>query len=245
MSNSLDEFNETSNEDYEKLRYISYSMRDSKWYSVKHENINNDTYEFLNSGASGMVYVNKNANKVVKIIRLSDDKDELEKEIIKSTQEVKFQSSAAKFKLAPRVYFHGYINTEKSFLGNTTPYYYIVMDYLSPNEWDNVYGDKDNKREISLFVKKLIEKVGIVNTIDPRLHFYKNKKTGQIVMIDYDHCEKCDDDEDECIRKMMSVIITNGGNHKTHRRASRRRASRRRVTHKRKTYKNRKTHNNK
>ena len=223
-------------EDYEKLRFISYSMRDKKWYTVKPENSNNDTYSFLNSGASGMVYVNKNINRVVKIIRLSEDEDELREEIKKAEKEVLYQKSSAKYNLAPKIYFHGYIESEKSFLDNKTPYYYIIMDYLSPNEWDNVYGDKDNKHKISLFVKKLIEKVGIINKIDPRLHFYKNKNTGQIVMIDYDHCEKCDGNKDECIRKMMSAIVTNGGKRRTYKR---------KTQHRRKTYKNRKTHKNK
>jgi hypothetical protein len=207
----------SSLEDYEKLRFISYSMRDNKWYIVKPENINNDTYSFLNSGASGMVYVNKNIKRVVKIIRLSEDNDELIKEIKKAKQEATYQIEAAKYKLAPNIYFHGYIESKKSFLGNTTPYYYIIMDYLSPNEWDHIYGDKENIKKISQFVKILVEKVGIINKIDPRLHFYKNKITNKIIMIDYDHCEKCDADKKNCIIEMLNAIeIHNGGKRRTY-----------------------------
>lgn len=247
----------SSLEDYEKLRYISYSMSDNKWYIVKRKNINNDTYSFLNSGASGMVYVNKNINRVVKIIRLSEDEDELKEEIKKAEKEVLYQNSSALYELAPKIYFHGYIESKKSFLDNTTPYYYIIMDYLSPNEWDHIYGDEENINDISEFVKILVENVGIINKIDPRLHFYKNKITNKIIMIDYDHCEKCDaDKKNDCIRNMISAIKTNGGyrNRKTHRskrhrrkthRSKRHRSKRHRSkTHRSKTYR-RKTHRTK
>jgi len=223
------------NEDYEKLRFISFSMRDKKWYTVKPENKNKDTYSFLNSGASGMVYVNENINRVVKIIRLSENEDELREEIKKAKKEVLYQKSSAKFQLAPKIYFDGYIEKTKSFLGNTTPYYYIIMDYLSSTEWDNVYGDKENIDQISQFVKILVKKVGIINKIDPRLHFYKNKRNNQIVMIDYDHCEKCnkDEDEKECVRQMLEGIVINGGGKKGH-------FTRKVKTYKKKTYKNKK-----
>ena len=247
----------SSLEDYEKLRFISYSMSDNKWYIVKRKNINNDTYSFLNSGASGMVYVNKNIKRVVKIIRLSEDNDELIKEIKKAKQEATYQIEAAKYKLAPNIYFHGYIESKKSFLDNTTPYYYIIMDYLSPNEWDHIYGDEENIIDISEFVKILVENVGIINKIDPRLHFYKNKITNKIIMIDYDHCEKCDaDKKNDCIRNMISAIKTNGGyrNRKTnrskrhrskrHRRKTHRSKRHRSKTHRSKTYR-RKTHRTK
>jgi hypothetical protein len=228
--------NETSNEDYEKLRFISYSMRDKKWYTVKPKNINNDTYSFLNSGASGMVYVNENIKRVVKIIRLSEDNDELIKEIKKAKQEVEYQMKSAKYQLAPNVYFHEYIEKKNSFLD--TPYYYIIMDYLSSKEWDNIYGDKDNIPQISQFVNTLVEKVGIINIVDPRLHFYKNKKTNNIVMIDYDHCIICNSDKKYCITKMLNAIgIHNGGKRKTHKRKTHKRK-----THKRKTYKRKTQH---
>jgi hypothetical protein len=198
------------------------------WYIVKKENINEDsTYSFLNSGASGMVYVNEKNKRVVKIIRLSEeDETETKNEIIKAKQEVEYQKKAAKFGLAPRIYHDGYIEKKNSFC--KTHYYYIIMDYLSPDDWEHIFADKENKENIIYFIKLLVEKVGIVNIVDPQLHFYKNKINDKVVMIDYDRCIKCIKDKKECVKDMINAVdIHGGGKRKTYKRKS----------YKRKTYK--------
>jgi hypothetical protein len=58
-------------------------------------------------------------------------------------------------------------------------------------------------------------------------------------MIDYDHCEKCDADKKECIKKMLNAIgIHNGGKRKTYKRKT----QHKRKTYKRKTYKRKRQH---
>ena len=192
--------------DEEPLKYIGYSMAKKKWFIVKPANIRSDTYEFLNSGATSLVYYNKASNRVVKIIRGSEytSNDNL---IKKSQKEVAYQSRAADFGLAPKVFHHGFIETNDSFLYPDVkiPYYYILMESLSEdNGWEQVYATQ-NPQLFCKFINDLVDKVGIINTEDPHAHFFYNKRQDKLLMIDYDRCIVCSD-KNQCKIDMANAL---------------------------------------
>ena len=178
--------------DEETLKYIGYSMTNKKWFIVKPENKRSDTYEFLNAGATALVYYNQASNRVVKIIRGSEYKSN-DTFIQESQKEALFQEKAAKFGLAPKVFHHGFIEKKDSFLypDDKIPYYYILMEYLSQdNGWKQVYAI-DKPELFCKFISDLVDKVGIINTQDPHAHFFYNKRQDKLLMIDYDRCVDC------------------------------------------------------
>ena len=178
--------------DEETLKYIGYSMSKKKWIIIKSDNIRSDTYEFLNAGATSLVYFNKEKNRVVKIIRGSEYKSN-DTFIQESQKEVSFQKKAARFGLAPKVFHHGFVKKQKSFLypDDIIPYYYIVMEYLDQdNGWEQTFAD-DKPELFCKFISDLVDKVGIINIVDPQTHFYYNEKENKLLMIDYDRCMSC------------------------------------------------------
>lgn len=188
------------------LRYIGYSMAKKKWFIVKPANKRSDTYEFLNAGAVSIVYFNKASNRVVKIIRGSKYSSN-DTFIQNCEKEVAYQSRAADFGLAPKVFHHGFIEKNDSFLypDDKIPYYYIVMEYLSEdNGWEHFHPD-DNQLLSCKFINDLVDKVGIINIEDPVLHFYYNKFQNRLVMIDYDRCVDCSD-KNQCKLDMANKL---------------------------------------
>jgi hypothetical protein len=175
----------------EPLKYIGYSMAKKKWFIVKPQNKRSDTYEFLNSGATSLVYFNKASNRVVKIIRGSEY--ESTEFIQKCEKEVAYQSRAAYFGLAPKIFHYGFINKNDSFLypDDKIPYYYILMENLSEdNGWEQAYAN-ENPELFCSFINALVDKAGIINIEDPDAHFFYNEREDRLLMIDYDRCVEC------------------------------------------------------
>ena len=202
--------------DEEEMRYIGYSMSRNKWILIKPANVRADTYEFLNSGATAIVYANIALNKIVKIIRGSEYKTAAEF-IAESQQEVKYQSAAARYGFAPQIYHHGFVEKENApFWQYTLPYYYIVMDYIGEaNGWEQIYAE-DNPPLFCDFINNFVDKVGFINNEDPYAHFYYNKYINKLIMIDYGRCYECSADKMECKREMAKVLgltncFSNGG----------------------------------
>ena len=230
--------------DEELLKYIGYSMAKKKWFVVKPANKRSDTYEFLNSGATSLVYYNKASNRVVKIIRGSEytSNDSL---IIKSQKEVAYQSKAADFGLAPKVFHHGFIEKNDSFLYPDVkiPYYYILMESLSEdNGWEQVYAT-ENPELFCKFINDLVDKVGIINTEDPHAHFFYNKRQDKLLMIDYDRCVDCSDKK-QCkidMAKSLGISCLSGGIQKRKSTKKRKTVKRRNNTKKEKIFKKRKS----
>lgn len=200
--------------DEDQLKYIGYSMAKKKWFIVKPKNKRSDTYEFLNSGATALVYFNKITNRVVKIIKGSEYTSN-DTFIQKCEKEVSYQSRSADFGLAPKIFHHGFIEKNDSFLypDNKLPYYYIVMEYLSKNDgWKQIYAS-DNTRLFCKFITDLVDKVGIINIEDPYVHFFYNKIQKKLVMIDYDRCIECID-KNQCkidMAKALEISCLSGG----------------------------------
>jgi hypothetical protein len=230
--------------DEEPLKYIGYSMAKKKWFIVKPANIRSDTYEFLNSGATSLVYYNKASNRVVKIIRGSEytSNDNL---IKKSQKEVAYQSRAADFGLAPKVFHHGFIETSDSFLYPDVkiPYYYILMESLSEdNGWEQEYATQ-NPELFCKFINDLVDKVGIINIEDPHAHFFYNKRQDKLLMIDYDRCIDCSD-KNQCkidMAKALGITCLSGGIKKRRSTKKSNTVKRRNNTKKRKVIKKRKS----
>lgn len=177
--------------DEEPLKYIGYSMAKKKWIIIKPANRRSDTYEFLNSGATSLVYFNKASNRVVKIIRGSEY--ESNEFIQKCEKEVAYQSRAAYFGLAPKIFHSGFINKNDSFLypDDKIPYYYILMENLSEdNGWEQAYAT-ENPELFCSFINDLVDKAGIINIEDPDAHFFYNEREDRLLMIDYDRCVEC------------------------------------------------------
>jgi hypothetical protein len=177
--------------DEEPLKYIGYSMAKKKWIIIKPANRRSDTYEFLNSGATSLVYFNKASNRVVKIIRGSEY--ESSEFIQKCEKEVAYQSRAAYFGLAPKIFHSGFINKNDSFLypDDKIPYYYILMENLSEdNGWEQAYAT-ENPELFCSFINDLVDKAGIINIEDPDAHFFYNEREDRLLMIDYDRCVEC------------------------------------------------------
>jgi len=176
--------------------YIGFYMKGNKWIEVKEPR--HDTYKWMDGGASGYVYINN--NRLVKIIRGNIYEDK--KEFIKNCKkEADFQKKAARHNLAPAVYYDGFVDIP-FFVKDIPFYYYIVMDYLS-SDWKQIH-PKSNKELMCEFITNLVNKVGIINNFDPYVHFYKNKYTNQLVMIDYGRCIECK--KDSCIQQMADAL---------------------------------------
>ena len=222
--------------DEEPLKYIGYSMAKKKWFIVKPANIRSDTYEFLNSGATSLVYFNKASNRVVKIIRGSEysSNDGL---IQKCKKEVAYQSRAADFGLAPKVFHHGFIEKNDSFLypDDKIPYYYILMESLSENNgWEQVYAS-DKPELFCKFINDLVDKVGIINIEDPHAHFFYNERQDKLLMIDYDRCVDCSD-KNQCkidMANALGITCLSGGIKK--RKTTKRNTTKRKTTKRRNT----------
>ena len=179
-----------ADEEDNKLRYIGYSKSKGHWITIDPENINDtyDTYEFLNNGATALVYWNK--NRIVKIIRGSEYIIDDRVFIRKCQKEINYQIKAASHELAPSVYHHGFVSKEKSvFFG--LPYYYVIMDYLSELAgWKQIFAD-DNPPLFCEYINKLVDNAGLININDPNAHFFYNKKKKHLMMIDYGNCIEC------------------------------------------------------
>lgn len=233
--------------DEEPLKYIGYSMAKKKWFIVKPANKRSDTYEFLNSGATSLVYFNKASNRVVKIIRGSESYSN-DTFIQKCEKEVTYQSRAADVGLAPKVFHHRFIEKNDSFLypDDKIPYYYILMENLSENNgWEQAYAT-ENQELFCKFINDLVDKVGIINIEDPHAHFFYNEKKDKLLMIDYDRCVDCSD-KPQCkldMAKALGITCSSGGMKKSKSiklKTTKRKTSKRKNTKKRKSYKKKNT----
>lgn len=232
--------------DENSIKYIGYSMAKKKWIIIKPANIRSDTYEFLNSGATALVYFNKATNRVVKIIRGSaySSNDTF---IQKCEKEVAYQSRAADFGLAPKVFHYGFIEKNDSFLypDDKLPYYYIVMEYLAEADgWNQIYAD--NSPELFCrFISDLVDKAGIINVEDPYVHFFYNERKKKLLMIDYDRCIECDNKK-QCkidMANALGITCLTGGSKKT--RSKKTKTIKRKNTKRKTTRKNRSKKTNK
>ena len=224
--------------DEEPLKYIGYSMAKKKWIIIKPANRRSDTYEFLNSGATSLVYFNKASNRVVKIIRGSEY--ESSEFIQKCEKEVAYQSRAAYFGLAPKIFHSGFINKNDSFLypDDKIPYYYILMENLSEdNGWEQAYAN-ENPELFCSFINDLVDKAGIINIEDPDAHFFYNEREDRLLMIDYDRCVECVNPYQCKIEMAQALGLTcfSGGIKR-----SKNKRSKTRKTTKNKTYKNKRS----
>jgi len=196
----------------EPSKYIGYSMRKKQWVSIKPKDKRIDTYEFFDSGATAFTYVNPASNKLVKIIhgpRYKPDDDYAEF-ITECEKEIEYQYRAAKNGLGPHIYRRqsGFISKENSFY--STPYFYIVMEYLSEeNGWEHIFiGDKPDNIFCD-YIKDFVSKTGLINVKDPQAHFYYNdtKDKDKLYMIDYGNFEECGKRSiSKCIILMNSAL---------------------------------------
>ena len=204
------------NDKSEVSKYIGYSMRKKQWVNIKQKDKRDDTYEFFNSGATAFTYVNAASNKLVKIIhgpRYEPD-DNYAAFIKECEKEIEYQQRAARNGLGPRIYDgkYGFVEKENSFYD--TPYFYIVMEYLSEKKgWKHTFIDDKPDSIFCHYIKDLVSKTGLINVKDPQAHFYYNNKENKLYMIDYGNCEECEnlDDvsESECIKLMSSALGIN------------------------------------
>lgn len=206
---------ESESEIQRQRQYIGYSMRKKRWVSIRHEDKRSDTYEFFNSGATAFTYVNAASNKLVKIIhgsRYGSD-DNYAAFIKECEKEIEYQQRAARNGLGPRIYDgkYGFVEQKNSFYD--TPYFYIVMEYLSEkNGWKHIFAGDIRDSIFCNYIKDLVSKTGLINDEDPQAHFYYNNKKNKLYMIDYGRCKECknlDVSESECIELMSSALDIN------------------------------------
>ena len=81
------------------------------------------------------------------------------------------------------------------------------MDYLNPTEWENI----THNELTPIMMKDFVMKTGLYNVVDPYNHFYRNRSTQQIVMIDYGKVKECSLDRSEplllyCFNRMLSRL---------------------------------------
>jgi len=197
------------------LKYIGYSMRKQQWVIIPKDKKRDDTYEFFEAGASAFTYVNPSTNKLVKIIHGPRyDTDDNYVDFIKECEkEIENQQRASENGLAPHIYINqsGFVPKENSFYSkNETPYFYIIMEYLSKKKgWERTFiGDKPDSIFCN-YIEKFVSKTGLINIKDPQAHFYYNDKKDKdnLYMIDYGNCEECGiRSVSKCIDLMASVL---------------------------------------
>lgn len=202
----------SESESQKESQYIGYSMRKQRWVSIRQEDKRSDTYEFFNSGATAFTYVNAASNKLVKIIHGPhyEPDDNYAAFITECEKEIEYQQKAAINGLGPRVYDgkYGFVKKENSFYD--TPYFYIVMEYLSEeNGWKHIFAGDIPDSIFCNYIKDLVSKTGLINVKDPQAHFYYNNKKNKLYMIDYGNCEECKKSESECINLMSSALGIN------------------------------------
>ena len=61
------------------------------------------------------------------------------------------------------------------------------MEYLNPTKWENITHNELTPK----MMKDFVMKTGLYNDVDPYNHFYRNRSTQQIVMIDYGKVKEC------------------------------------------------------
>ena len=206
---------ESESEIQRQRQYIGYSMRKKRWVSIRHEDKRYDTYEFFNSGATAFTYVNAASNELVKIIHgpYYEPHDNYAAFIKECEKEIEYQQRAARNGLGPRIYDgkYGFVEKENSFYN--TPYFYIVMEYLSEkNGWKHIFAGDIRDSIFCNYIKDLVSKTGLINDEDPQAHFYYNNKKNKLYMIDYGRCKECknlDVSESECIELMSSALDIN------------------------------------
>jgi hypothetical protein len=161
-------------------------------------------------GSSGVVYVNEDSTRCIKLILypqgILDDAKERQTHIYEN--EVRLQNISHSFRFAPAIHRNFRTQIRK----NDTEYdvYVIVMDYLNPDFWANIPYHELTPKIMKLFVKK----TDLYNDVDPYSHFYRHRTTRQIVMIDYGKVKECKSNEKDdttlakghCIAKMLSTL---------------------------------------
>ena len=197
----------------EPLKYIGYSMSKKRWIIIQKKQKRDDTYEFLNAGATAFTYVNKANNKLVKIIHGPRyiPEDNYAGFIKECEKEIEYQHRAADNGLGPRIYIgqYGFVPKEHSFYSkDESPYFYIIMEYLSEkNGWKHIFiGDKPDSVFCN-YIQELVSKTGLINVTDPQAHFYYNDKKDKLYMIDYGNFKECGKHSvSECIELMSSAL---------------------------------------
>jgi len=155
-------------------------------------------------GSSGVVYVNEESTRCIKLILypqgILDDAKESQTHIYEN--EVRLQNISHSFRFAPAIHRNFRTQIRK----NDTEYdvYVIVMDYLNPTEWENI----THNELTPIMMKDFVMKTGLYNVVDPYNHFYRNRSTQQIVMIDYGKVKECSLDRSEplllyCFNQML------------------------------------------
>jgi len=204
---------ESESEIQRQRKYIGYSMRKQRWVSIRYEDKRYDTYEFFNSGATAFTYVNAASNKLVKIIHGPYYKpdDNYAAFIKECEKEIEYQQRAARNGLGPRIYDgkYGFVEQKNSFYD--TPYFYIVMEYLSKeNGWKHIFAGDIQDSIFCNYIKNFVSKTGLINVTDQQSHFYYNNRKNKLYMIDYGNCEECGiRNVSKCIESMSSALGIN------------------------------------
>jgi hypothetical protein len=228
--------------------FITFDKITDQWIGTP-DSPSPDVYKFLDSGASGLAYVNNSTNRIVKIIRYNGITSEEQKEFIEScTHEAERQERVGKKGLAPKIYYYDFVPNKEDNPFVQLSYFYIEMDYLSSDEWEHVFAGKDTNKELCKFIKELVTKTNLYNSMDPNAHFYRNYKTKKINMIDYGRAVECTPQKthQECINLMANKLELNcmvGGKRKRNKQTHMRKQ-----THKRKykqTHMRKQTHKRK
>jgi hypothetical protein len=151
-------------------------------------------------GSSGVVYVNEDSTRCIKLmvylpVEISDDAKERQTHTYET--EVRLQNISHGVGFAPAI--HRNFRTQITI--NVTEYnvYVIVMDYLNPTVWENIK-HKDLTPKI---MKDFVMTTRLYNDADPYNHFYRNRTTGQIVMIDYGNVKECKEQLLYCFNLML------------------------------------------
>jgi hypothetical protein len=173
--------------EYPQLIYLDTTSNDISL--VPRDGASQDKYTRLDTGrgSSGVVYVNEESTKCIKLILypqgISDDAKERQTHIYEN--EVRLQTISHSFRFAPAIYK----NFRTKITINETEYdvYVIVMEYLNPDVWNNIAYNELTP----IIMKDFVMATSLYNDVDPYSHFYRHITTGQIVMIDYGNVKEC------------------------------------------------------
>ena len=143
-----------------------------------------NTYKFIDSGASGKVYLKNTGDSVIKLLFSNDYESEKQfKE--KCLSEIEKQTYAAQHKLAPMPYYNIYQSSPRFGFGSQI-LCYIEMKFLKKHIFP-----QDHPKEVCQYIRKLAN-IGLINTVDPLLHFYLDENV--IQMIDFGNVTEINQD---------------------------------------------------
>lgn len=162
--------------------------------ALSHQISNDNTYKFLDSGASGKVYLKNTGDSVIKLL-FSNDFETPDEFTRKCLKEIELQTHAAQHKLAPMPYYQIYKPSSRFGFGSRM-LCYVEMKFLKEHIFP-----QDYPKEICAYIHKLAS-IGLINKVDPLTHFYIDD--GNIQMIDFGNVELINQDDINGDIKTMS-----------------------------------------